>query len=457
MAYHCGDIPWVNYKQIERFLVRQTAMKTIQDYIDQTPFSAFQKLIFVLTFFVAFFDGYDTAVIGYVAPSLMSEWGVAKPDLAPVLSAALWGLACGAISSGPLADRIGRKYLLVGSVTLFAVGSLVSSLAASLDMLVIWRFITGVGLGAAMPNAVTLLSEYSPQQQRARIVNTMFCGFPLGAAIGGFIASYLIPAYGWQSAFLFGGVFPLILGFLMIFCVPESVRFLSTRAGAEHRIKAILAKMGGDSLEQVDCHVQEETRVKGQGIKVVLSSHFIFGSVLLWICYFMGLVIFYGVINWMPVLLKSSMEAGLAKQVTGLFAFGGLGAIASGYLMDRYNVNYLNALLAVLTAVGIAVMGLSLQWGTVALIFIVLFAGVVMNTLQASLPTVAALFYPTQGRTTGVSWMMGIGRFGGVAGTYLMAELNRLEFSLEQMFYCLAIPAVITAVCLLLKQWVYKH
>lgn len=432
-------------------------MKTIQEYIDQSPFSLFQKIIFGLTFLVAFFDGYDTAVIGYVAPSLMSEWGVAKPDLAPVLSAALWGLACGAISSGPLADRIGRKYLLVGSVALFAVGSLVSAQASHLDALVWWRFITGVGLGAAMPNAVTLLSEYCPQAQRARIVNAMFCGFPLGAAIGGFIASYLIPNYGWQSAFVFGGVIPLALSLLMLVFVPESVRFLAARSNTGPQIKAILAKIHGGPLSEVDLRMQEDTAVTGQGIKVVLSKHYIFGSALLWICYFMGLVIFYGVINWMPVLLKSSMDAGLAKQVTGLFAFGGLGAIVSGYLMDRYNVNYLNMLLAVLTAVGIGMMGMSLQWGTAALIFVVLFAGVVMNTLQASLPTVAALFYPTQGRTTGVSWMMGIGRFGGVAGTYLMAELNRQEFSLEQMFYCLAIPAVITAICLLFKQWVYKR
>lgn len=430
---------------------------SVQDYIDQTPFSYFQKLIFILTFLVAFFDGYDTAVISYVAPSLMSEWGVAKPDLAPVLSAALWGLACGAISSGPLADRIGRKYLLVGSVALFAIGSLVASQAESLRFLEIWRFITGIGLGAAMPNAVTLLSEYCPQQRRARIVNTMFCGFPLGAALGGFIASYLIPHYGWSSAFVFGGVLPLILSVLMIFFVPESVRFLSSRQGAESRIKLILAKMGGISLDTINLQAYEEEKVKGQGIKVVLSAHFIFGSLLLWICYFMGLVIFYGVVNWMPVLLNSSVEANVAKQVTGLFAFGGLGAIASGYLMDRYNVNYLNVLLAVLTAVGIAMMGLSLHLGVTTLIFVVLFAGVVMNTLQASLPTVAAMFYPTHGRTTGVSWMMGFGRFGGIAGTYLMAELNRRDFSFEQMFYCLAIPAVIMAVCLLLKQWVYKR
>ncbi len=430
---------------------------SIQDYINQTPFSGYQKLIFIMTFLVAFFDGYDTAVIGYIAPSLVQEWGISRPDLAPVLSAALFGLACGAISSGPIADRFGRKYLLIASVALFSIGSLISAQVDSLVALERWRFITGIGLGAAMPNAVTLLSEYCPQHQRARIVNTMFCGFPLGAALGGFIASYLIPTFGWRSTLVFGGVLPLLLSILMVFIIPESVRFLSGKPNTQTRIQAILKRFKGRDLAEVDFSLQEQEEVSGHGIQLVLSKQYIVGSVLLWICYFMGLIIFYGVINWMPVLLEQAMSAATAKQIVGLFALGGLGAIASGYFMDRYNVNYLNALLALLTMMSIAIMGWSLQWGMVALIVVVLFAGIVMNTLQASLPTVAALFYPTQGRTTGVSWMMGIGRFGGVAGSYLVAELVRREFSLEQVFLSLAVPAAIMAICLLLKQYLYQR
>ncbi len=430
---------------------------SIQDYINQTPFSGYQKLIFIMTFLVAFFDGYDTAVIGYIAPSLVQEWGISRPDLAPVLSAALFGLACGAISSGPIADRFGRKYLLIASVALFSIGSLISAQVDSLVALERWRFITGIGLGAAMPNAVTLLSEYCPQHQRARIVNTMFCGFPLGAALGGFIASYLIPTFGWRSTLVFGGVLPLLLSILMVFIIPESVRFLSGKPNTQTRIQAILKRFKGRDLAEVDFSLQEQKEASGHGIQLVLSKQYIVGSVLLWICYFMGLIIFYGVINWMPVLLEQAMSAATAKQIVGLFALGGLGAIASGYFMDRYNVNYLNALLALLTMMSIAIMGWSLQWGMVALIVVVLFAGIVMNTLQASLPTVAALFYPTQGRTTGVSWMMGIGRFGGVAGSYLVAELVRREFSLEQVFLSLAVPAAIMAICLLLKQYLYQR
>ncbi|WP_081710670.1 MFS transporter [Pelistega indica] len=172
----------------------------------------------------------------------------------------------------------------------------------------------------------------------------------------------------------------------------------------------------------------------------------------------MGLIIFYGVMNWMPTLLgQTTLEPGTAKRLVGLFALGGLGAIASGYLMDRYNPNILNAILALLTAILIAFIGQGLSWGLMILVPIVILAGIVMNTLQASLPAVAALFYPTEGRTTGVSWMMGIGRFGAVAGSYLVAELVKRNYSLEEIFIVLAIPAVIMMFCLLLKQFIYKR
>jgi AAHS family 4-hydroxybenzoate transporter-like MFS transporter len=132
----------------------------VQTFLNEHPFSRFQWMIFGLCFWVVLLDGFDTAAIGYIAPSLITEWGLERPALAPVLSAALFGLAAGALSSGPLADRLGRKAVLLGSVLIMGAACLMSAFAGSLDQLVVWRFITGVGLGAAMPNAVNLMIEY---------------------------------------------------------------------------------------------------------------------------------------------------------------------------------------------------------------------------------------------------------------------------------------------------------
>src|SRR3954453_23848586 len=131
----------------------------VQAFLNQNRFSGFQWVVFAICFVVVLLDGFDTAAIGYIAPSLVTEWSVTRPELAPALSAALFGLAIGALSSGPLADRYGRKAVLVSSVLIFGIASLLSASAGSLNHLVIWPFVTGLGLGAAMPNAVTLTSE----------------------------------------------------------------------------------------------------------------------------------------------------------------------------------------------------------------------------------------------------------------------------------------------------------
>ncbi|AEP36752.1 MFS transporter [Taylorella asinigenitalis] len=431
----------------------------ISQFLNSHKLLAFQIRIFLFTFFIAFFDGYDTAAIGYIAPSLITEWGIEKSSLAPVLSAALFGLALGAVSFGPIADRVGRRWTLIVAVLIFAAGAIVSAFLTSLYELEILRFITGIGLGAAMPNAVTLLSEYSPPQRSAFIVNTMFCGFPLGIALGGFIASWLIPYYGWQSILILGGAVPLILVLLMVFLLPESVNFLIVKGAPKSRIHVILKNIDKNLSEESE-YVGEAGALpssKGRGVKVVLSKHYFLGSILLCLTYFMGLVLFYGVINWMPTLFREiNMSQGTASTVTGLFAVGGLGAIGSGWLMDRYNQRKILALMCFLSFVGFALIGYVVHQPLVILISVILISGVIMNTAQSSLPALAAGFFPTEGRTTGVSWMLGIGRFGGIFGSFLVAALVDRGFSVAEIFYVLAVPALIQAICLWIKNIVYS-
>ena len=153
----------------------RTDAVNVQTVLNEHPFSRFQWVIFALCFTIVLLDGFDTAAIGYIAPSLISEWGISKPALAPVLSAALFGLAAGAVASGPLADRFGRKAVLLASVLVMGLACLVSGWSHSIEELTIWRFVTGVGLGAAMPNAVTLMSEYCPDARRSCCWCCWFC------------------------------------------------------------------------------------------------------------------------------------------------------------------------------------------------------------------------------------------------------------------------------------------
>jgi len=433
--------------------MNRTSVVNVQTFINEQPFGGFQWLVFFMCFVIVLLDGFDTAAIGFIAPSLLTEWGLSKPDLAPVLSAALFGLACGALGSGPLSDRLGRRSLLLTSVFLFGIACLASAFSSSIGQLTVLRFITGVGLGAAMPNAVTMMGEFCPDRRRATVINLMFCGFPLGAAFGGFLAAWMIPHFGWRSVLMLGGATPLVLGVVLLLKMPESVRFMVANSQPVERIRATLARISQQAMNAGSFVMTETAPQTGsKGLGVVLSRSYIIGSVMLWVTYFMGLVIFYASINWMPILLK---DAGLtpksATLVSALFPLGGVGAVVCGVLMDRFNANRVIAVCYALTAVSVYFIGQAA--GNVgALVAIVFIAGVLMNTAQSSMPALAAAFYPTEGRGTGVAWMLGVGRFGGIAGSFLVAELTRRHFTFAGVFATIAIAGLVACVALLIKQ-----
>lgn len=427
----------------------------VQEFLNTQPFSPYQWLIFAVCFVIVLLDGFDTAAIGFIAPSLIREWGVARPALAPVLSAALFGLAAGALMAGPAADRFGRKAVLTTSALLFGAACVWSSFSTSLAELTALRFLTGLGLGAAMPNAVTLMSEYCPDKRRATLTNAMFCGFPLGAALGGFLAAWMIPQWGWRSVLLAGGTVPLLLSLLIVLILPESVRFLVARGAAPERIRACLARISPHAANASTFVMDEPTaRLDGgkAGLALVLSRPYLAGTAMLWLSYFMGLVIFYALINWMPLLLKDAgFPPHTATLVSALFPLGGVGAVLFGWLMDRYNPNLVIAAGFAATAASVFAIGQSS--GNLALLVTVVFgAGILMNTAQSSLPALAAAFYPTAGRATGVSWMLGIGRFGGIAGSFLVAELARRQVGFAGTFSVIAVAGLVAMAALLVKQ-----
>jgi AAHS family 4-hydroxybenzoate transporter-like MFS transporter len=305
-----------------------------------------------------------------------------------------------------------------------------------------------------MPNAVTLMSEYCPAARRATLTNAMFCGFPLGAAFGGFLAAWMIPQFGWRSVLVLGGAAPLALALLLLLLLPESVRYMVARGAPAERIRAVLRRISARAAAAGAFTLAEASpagAVKG-GVATVLSPAYRVGSVMLWLAYFMGLVIFYALVNWMPILFR---DAGLSPQaaalVAALFPLGGVGAIVFGWLMDRTNPNIVIATGFALTAVAIWAIGRTA--GDLGLLMAVVFvAGTLMNTAQSSLPALAAGFYPTQGRATGVAWMLGLGRFGGIAGSFLVGELQRRQLSFGEVFAVVAFPGLVAAAALAVKQ-----
>jgi AAHS family 4-hydroxybenzoate transporter-like MFS transporter len=426
----------------------------VQSFINAQPLSLYQCRIVLLCFLIVFLDGLDTAAMGFIAPALTQDWGIDRASLGPVMSAALIGMVFGALGSGPLADRFGRKGVLVVAVFLFGLFSLISAYSSNLEQLMALRLLTGIGLGAAMPNATTLLSEYTPERLKSLLVTSMFCGFNLGMASGGFVSAKLIPAYGWHSLLLLGGVLPLLLAVVLLLWLPESARFLVVRNRGAERVKRVLAPIApAEVVAARDFSVPEQKTVQSRNVfTVVFSSTYSAGTLLLWLTYFMGVVIVYLLTSWLPTLMRdagASMEQ--AAFIGALFQLGGvLSSVAVGWAMDRYNPHKVIGIFYCLAGVFAYCVGQSL--GTVTLLAtLVLAAGMCVNGAQSAMPSLAARFYPTQGRATGVSWMLGIGRFGAILGAWIGATLLGLGWNFEQVLTALMVPAAIATAAVLIK------
>ena len=435
----------------------QTAVGTcldVQSFINEQPLSRYQWRIVLLCFLIVFLDGLDTAAMGFIAPALAQDWGIDRASLGPVMSAALIGMVFGALGSGPLADRFGRKGVLVGAVVLFGGFSLASAYATTIDQLLVLRFLTGLGLGAGMPNATTLLSEYTPERHKSLLVTSMFCGFNLGMAGGGFISAKLIPAYGWHSLLLIGGLLPLLLVFVLVAWLPESARYLVVRNRGTDKIRRTLSPIAPAVVARASGFSVPEQKVAAARnvFAVVFSGTYGLGTLLLWLTYFMGLAIVYLLTSWLPTLMRdsgASMEQ--AAFIGALFQFGGvLSAVGVGWAMDRYNPHKVIGIFYLLAGIFAYAVGQSLGDITV-LATLVLIAGMCVNGAQSAMPSLAARFYPTQGRATGVSWMLGIGRFGAILGAWLGATLLGLGWDFEQVLTALVVPAAVATVAVIIK------
>ena len=419
----------------------------VEQFIDDRPFGAFQWLVLAFCFFIISVDGLNTAIVGFIAPSLMKEWGASRAALGSVVSAALFGLAVGALCSGPIADRVGRRLVIIVSVLLFGCTCLISSMAFSLSSMTVLRFITGLGLGAALPNAVTLINEYSPRRKRLFFGTLTMCGFTLGSAMAGFVSAKLIPAYGWRSVLIFGGVMPLAIVPLLIMFLPESARFLVHRHAPAARIAALLNRLGQDSELEAATFRMPETAIRGatHSIASLFADRKGVGTILLWLIYFLSLFVVYLLTGWLPLMMQESgVSIANSAVVTGMFMFGStFGTVLIGWLMDKAKKYLVLACFYAIATIAIAVTAFHpndvplLRW-------IVFVSGVGMGAVT-SMPAFAADFYDIRCRATGVSWMLGIGRFGGILGAGIGGTLLTIGWTFQDIFFGLSIPTLLAA------------
>jgi len=431
----------------------------IREHINERKMSGYQWLLLVLCFLIVATDGIDVAIMGFLAPDITREWGISKAAFGLVMSAAPLGLAAGALMVGPLSDRFGRKKLLLVSIFLFGLFNLLCAFADSVATLSLLRFLTGLGLGAAMPSTTTLLSEYVPERSRSMLLATMFTGFNLGSALVGFGAAAILPHHGWRAVLIVGGAIPLIcLPFYMLL-IPESVRYMVVRNASPDRIARTLRRVVGSNIADGTTFTLSEPPVSGkQPVRTLLSSGFRSMTLALWATYFMGLLVIYLLSGWLPTLIK---DAGLpierAANLTALFQLGGtVGALVVGYCMDRFAPNRAIGVSYVMGAVFILLLASGSVTSSMFAAYVLL-AGFCMSGAQTGLNAFAPQCYPTPVRATGVSWMLGIGRFGSITGSMAGGVLLSMGWTFSAVIAVLAIPATLAAISIVSTRKAQPH
>lgn len=426
----------------------------VRALIDDRPLGKWQKMIVLLGFCIIALDGFDIVIMGFIAPELKADWQITNRELGLVISAALIGLSLGAMLSGPLSDRFGRKVVIINSVFFFGVWTLVTAFSQNMEQMMLFRLLTGLGLGAAMPNVGTLVAEFAPARRRAFLITVVFCGFTFGAALGGFAASWLMPRFGWHAVLLLGGILPLLFAPVLMAALPESVCFLVAKRADQGGIQRILAKLAPDrDFRHSTVVLPPPGQVCTHPVKLVVSARYRFGSLMLWGAYFSALFLYYTLGSWLPLLIKDSgFNIAQAAVITALFQAGGtLGSLFSGWLMDRSEPHRALASIYGLGALFTLLMGMAMGYPllmggcAMAIGFCIGGANTGMNALSAS-------FYPTEARATGSSWMHGIGRLGAILSALAGAEMLALGWSFSTIFAVLALPALLTVAMIVAKR-----
>lgn len=422
----------------------------VKNWIDQQPISPRQWLILVLCFFAVLMDGFDAAVIGFVGPNLMRDWHMSPTALGPILGAAMVGLVGGALVVGPSADRFGRKRVLLCAVLCFGLFSVLSAFAHDTVQLIVLRFLTGLGLGATMPISTTLLCEYLPERSRSFLMTMMFTGFNLGSGCAGLVASRLLPRYDWPAVLLVGGLVPIVLLPLMTFFLPESARFLVLRKGTDERIRSILQTFGGRFPVGSRFSNQEVVPPGKVRVRTLFSTTFRRSTVSLWVTYFMGLLVIYLLTGWLPTLLHAQgLPTERATSITAAFQLAGtVGAVLVGRVMDWLVPSRVIAFTYACGGIVVLALG-ALGLGNAGLAVLVGITGFCMSGAQTGLNAYAPTLYPTWSRATGISWMLGIGRFGAIVGSLIGGPLLDGGLAPTTVISLLAIPAFCAAASIL--------
>lgn len=430
----------------------------VADVIERQKVGAGQWLVVLLCALLMFLDGFDTQAISYIVPALSRDWHLPREILGSIFSAALVGLMIGYLAIAPLSARFGHKRMMLASTLLFAVFTMLTVGATNVTELIVLRFLTGIGLGAAAPSAVALTCEFAPKRLRSTFVLLVYCGFSLGFVVAGLAAGSLMPVYGWKSLMIVGAVAPLGLMVALAWLLPESLAFLQRRADGSERMRAVFMQLFPRfSAPPGSVFVLENQQESRASVAALVKGRTSLGTLLLWLIFFLNLAEFYFIQSWLPTMLTGLQYApSTVVWITALPTIAGvLSAVPLGLAMDRVGPYVTLTAMYVTGAVFMWLIGGAFA-GSVAWLMVTVFcAGFCISGGQKSVIALAAVYYPLNLRSTGVGWALGIGRLGGIAGPLIAGMLYSAHWTPAEIFRFAALPVLLAGAGVLAMGRVY--
>lgn len=437
-------------------LMEAASAPGIGDIIERAPLGGVHVLVLVGCTAIAAFDGLDVLVMALAAPVLAEQWQLDARRIGLLLGSAPIGMAVGAAALAPLADRIGRKRLLLLACALAGIGTLASSLTTAFWPLAATRLITGLGIGAALPTLTTLTSEIAPDRWRNLFIGIVTNGYSIGTIAGALLAGSIIAAWGWQGLFWIGGLGPLLLIPLLWAWLPESPYFLASRrgVGADGRLLRVLQRLSGTVAALPTRHPAIAPGTPASGLGQLLAGDLRRAGLLSWLAFFCSFFVVYFIFQWIPSIVRgagysldAAFRASLIASVAGL-----LGPFALAGLSARVSLQRCIVWFFVLGGLSTALIGLAGQ--SLPLILTALFLSSFFTLgAEMGLFMFTARLYPSRARAGGVGWALGVGRFGAIFGPIVGGVLIGMGWGIPAYFPLFGAVLIVAALAVRLSRF----
>lgn len=384
--------------------------------------------MYLLASLAMILDGFDGQLIGFAIPAIIKDWGVPREAFSIAVATGLFGMAIGSMIAGYIADRIGRRLLLVCSVFLFGGATMLIGFAADVQGIALIRFFAGLGIGAALPCASTMTAEYTPQRLRTLAVTTTIICYPLGGMLAGLFAAQILPVFGWRSLFLVGGAIPMAYAVVLFFSLAESPRYLARVQRRWDELRALLARMSVDVPSGAGFHDGHDEAAGQQrgSLAALFTPERLRDTVGIWICFFATLLSIYSAFSWLPTMLTAE---GLSPKLAGMgltaYNLGGvIGAITCALVISRFGSRWPMMAFALLSAVSaFALKGIDITQHTETFLLGLGVHGLFINAVNCTAYALAAHLYPTFVRATGIASALSFGRFGAILSSFVGASV----------------------------------